>query len=111
MEREMTDQMEEITDIMQVQKYIGKHVYVEAGWNPYLTGYRFVYNRRNNGIQYFSDGSKGFACAMEVRSNGVHGDSGLTTGHMEKGYLKVRLATEEEWTPRKFSYNSDGRGW
>ena len=105
------NELEEIKDIMQVQKYIGKHVYVEIEWNPYLTGYRFVYNNNKGNIQYFSDGSSGFAAAMEVNSDGVHGDSGLTTGHMEKGYLRIREATEKEWTPRKFSYNSDGRGW
>lgn len=102
-------EMETVLDIMQVQKYVGKHVYVEVEWNPYLTGYRFIYNRPE--LQYFSDGSHGFAAAMEVNSDGVHGDSELTTYHMEKGYLKIRLASEEEWIPRKFSYNSDGRGW
>jgi len=97
--------METITDIMQVQKYVGQHVYVEVEWNDYLTGYRFIYNRPE--LQYFSDGSKGFAAAMEISSRGVHGDSGLTTGDMEKGYLRIRLAEENEWTPRRFSYNSE----
>lgn len=103
------DKMEIVTDITQVQKYVGKHVFVEIEWNPYLTGYRFIYNRPI--LQYFSDGSEGFSAAMEVKENGVHGDSALTTRHMENGYLKIRLATEDEWMPRKFSYNSDGRGW
>lgn len=102
-------EMETVTDITQVQKYVGKHVYVEVEWNSYLTGYRFVYNRPE--LQHFSDGSSGYASAMEVNSKGVHGNSALTTKHMERGYLKIRLATEEEWFPRKFSYNSDGRGW
>lgn len=100
----MNNDWEEITDIDQVEKYIGKYVFCHVSWNDYSYGkIRFIYGRKS----HFSDGGIGFSASEEVNKDGVHGDWGITTKDLEKGTMKIRVATPEEISKIKISYDAD----
>lgn len=97
----MSLEMDEITSIAQIEKYRGRIVFVEMGWNSYLT--RF-YRINDQPPHYWDDGSFGYSADLEVNPDGVHGSHALTDRDIEKGTLKIRNATLEEVARVKISY-------
>lgn len=95
--------MENITDISQLEKYRGKIVFVEVGWNPFLTRFHKIKDRD---AHYWPDGYFGYDAELEVSKKGVHGSHALTTMDLQRGTLRVREATPEEISKVKISYSN-----
>jgi len=100
--------MEQITDIEQVRKYVGKIVYVEFEWNSYLTMFYYIHNKPMH------DGDilwgKYFSASCQVRKDGVHGNYPISERDMKRGTIFIRLATPEEIESIEISYGDYERG-
>lgn len=84
--------MKEIKNIEDVAEFAGRVVVIEFGWNPYKSGMAKVWSSP----EYFSTGAYGYVLTMAVGEDGVASRLSITDHDLEKGVVKIRLATSEE---------------
>lgn len=100
--------MEIITDITQLEKYLGRVIYIETDENPRCNGFRYVYNQPMIHLTHIT---RGFRMACDTLSGvGGTGDHAVTDWTLEKGEVRIRLATEVEIKNVQISYDAYNKG-
>lgn len=84
--------MKEIKSVSDIEKFAGKVVVVEIGWNAYKSGIVRIHEKPC-GFQY---GSYGYPVTCAVGKDGVHARSSITDRDLERGSVHIRLATQDE---------------
>lgn len=84
--------MKQIESILDIEEFANKVVVAEIGWNRYKGGVVRIHKLPDG----FSDGSYGYPVTCAVGADGVHARLSITDRDLERGKVRIRLATQDE---------------
>lgn len=84
--------MKQIESILDIEEFANKVVVVEIGWNRYKGGIMRIHKEPNS----FRYGSYGYPVTCAVEEDGVHSRVSITDRDLERGIVRIRLATQDE---------------